>query len=367
MKEINIAATLVLKRKEKGITQDELASYMGISKASVSKWETGQSYPDITLLPQLASYFNISIDELMNYSPQMDKEDIKKLYHQFTSAFVNGPFEDVLKECDDVIKKYYSCFPLLFQMGVLLINHHMLTEDKKRQQSILREAAELFIRIKKESQDIWLSKDATSLEAVCYLMLHQPQEVLNLLGEKIRPMASDDRSVAQAYQVMGNVPKAKEVTQISMFQHLLSLIAATPSYLILNADNSKKSEEILHRALSVVAIYNLEELNTNTMVQIYLAAAHVYCLQGNIEKAINMLQKYADVCTKSFFSYSLHGDSFFDTIDDWFADLDLGANAPRDEKVIKESMLQGVMLNPTFAVLAEEPQYKSIIEALKQI
>ena len=49
MKEINIAQTIIDKRKEKGITQEDLAEYIGVSKASVSKWETGQSYPDITL------------------------------------------------------------------------------------------------------------------------------------------------------------------------------------------------------------------------------------------------------------------------------------------------------------------------------
>ena len=77
MKEINIAKMLVRKRREKGITQEELAAYIGVSKASVSKWETGQSYPDITFLPQLAAYFNISIDELMSYAPQLTKEEIK--------------------------------------------------------------------------------------------------------------------------------------------------------------------------------------------------------------------------------------------------------------------------------------------------
>ena len=40
MKEINIARTIINKRKEKGLTQDELASYIGVSKAAVSKWET---------------------------------------------------------------------------------------------------------------------------------------------------------------------------------------------------------------------------------------------------------------------------------------------------------------------------------------
>ena len=43
MTEINIARTIVTKRREKGMTQEELAEFMGVSKASVSKWETGVS------------------------------------------------------------------------------------------------------------------------------------------------------------------------------------------------------------------------------------------------------------------------------------------------------------------------------------
>lgn len=41
MKEINIGKKIIEKRKERGITQEDLATYVGVSKASVSKWETG--------------------------------------------------------------------------------------------------------------------------------------------------------------------------------------------------------------------------------------------------------------------------------------------------------------------------------------
>ena len=85
MKEINIAKMIAKKRKEKKMTQDELAKYLGVSKAAISKWETGQSYPDITFLPILASYFNVSIDELIGYEPQMMKyfKDEKTIqYHK---------------------------------------------------------------------------------------------------------------------------------------------------------------------------------------------------------------------------------------------------------------------------------------------
>ncbi len=106
MKEINIAKVLVKKRREKGTTQDELANYIGVSKASVSKWETGQSYPDVTFLPQLAAYFNISIDELMDYKPQMAKEEIRKLYRRLSSDFASKPFDTVMEDCHQIIKKF---------------------------------------------------------------------------------------------------------------------------------------------------------------------------------------------------------------------------------------------------------------------
>ena len=52
-------------RKRKEITQDQLAEYMGISAQAVSKWENDITCPDITALPKLADYFNVTVDELL--------------------------------------------------------------------------------------------------------------------------------------------------------------------------------------------------------------------------------------------------------------------------------------------------------------
>lgn len=56
-------------RKKKGIGQQELAEVMGVSFQSISKWETGITMPDITLLPGLAEYFNVTVDELLGLKP----------------------------------------------------------------------------------------------------------------------------------------------------------------------------------------------------------------------------------------------------------------------------------------------------------
>ncbi|MEA4965527.1 MAG: helix-turn-helix transcriptional regulator [Oscillospiraceae bacterium] len=56
-------------RKEQGMTQDVLAGKLGVTFQAVSKWELGQSCPDITMLPELADVFGISIDALFGRAP----------------------------------------------------------------------------------------------------------------------------------------------------------------------------------------------------------------------------------------------------------------------------------------------------------
>ena len=63
--DMTIGKRIALLRKEKGLTQEELASHMGVSPQAVSKWENDQTCPDISALPRLARLLGVTVDELL--------------------------------------------------------------------------------------------------------------------------------------------------------------------------------------------------------------------------------------------------------------------------------------------------------------
>lgn len=101
----------------------------------------------------------------------MTKKDIRKLYQQLTVEFAECPFEETINHCQEITKKYFSCMPLLFQIGSLYVNHSMLAGSPERTSEVLEEARELFTRVKEESDDIELAKQALNMEALCLLNL----------------------------------------------------------------------------------------------------------------------------------------------------------------------------------------------------
>lgn len=366
MKELNIAAMIVSKRREKGITQEELASYFGVSKASVSKWETGQSYPDITFLPQLASYFNISVDELLGYEPQMEKEDIRRLYQNICQRFSKEPWDLVYADCQEYTHKYFSCFPLILQMGALYVNHFMLAPEPAQGQQMLQDAIALVRRVKLESKEPLLIQDALSLEACAYLMLQQPEPVLELLGEAMPPLTDHIGLMAQAWQMLGNQKKALECIQVSSYQHLIILMSSVPQFLTLSAGNPDHMEEILRRTLALINLFEIDQLHPNSSLLVYLTAAQIFCSQGKAKQALDMLKKYVDLGI-SISEFRLHGDNYFNAIEPWFEIFPTGPEAPRNLEIIRQSMVQGITQNPVFTVLESEPEYQLLIRQLTNL
>lgn len=83
--ELRLGETLRRLRRERNLTQETLASHLGISCQAISKWERCDGYPDITFLPILARYFDVSVDTLLGMeeiTAQARLEEYNRLWQQ---------------------------------------------------------------------------------------------------------------------------------------------------------------------------------------------------------------------------------------------------------------------------------------------
>ena len=93
---IHLAEQLRKLRKEKGNTQEELAVHLGITTQAVSKWEREEGYPDISLLPVIALYYDVSIDDLLGLGEIVKEKRRREMNEQNIKLFRAG------KNCERV-------------------------------------------------------------------------------------------------------------------------------------------------------------------------------------------------------------------------------------------------------------------------
>lgn len=83
-----VGHTIAEGRRALRLTQDELAQRLGVTKATVSKWEQMASLPDISLLPGIASLLNLTVDELLGWDPQLSEEEAAAIMRELREGFV---------------------------------------------------------------------------------------------------------------------------------------------------------------------------------------------------------------------------------------------------------------------------------------
>ena len=164
--DINIKDKLRVLRQQKNITQEELANQLGITKQSVGKWERGEGYPDITLLPKIALYFGITVDELLN----VDKARIEEKINAYMEESKQYNFEGDMKKDLELWEKAYKEFPN--DIGVMVKLMYALISDKDEQpipEDKLKRVVELGETILNTSTD----RDYRESAILCLCLAHR--------------------------------------------------------------------------------------------------------------------------------------------------------------------------------------------------
>ena len=118
--ELYIGQNLKRFRKERNLTQEEVAKHLGISFQSISKWERNDGYPDITMLPVLAHYFGVTVDELIGMTEITSANALDAINRQWEENRINKNHSANVQLMRDALKIYPNNALLLVQLSTSL-------------------------------------------------------------------------------------------------------------------------------------------------------------------------------------------------------------------------------------------------------
>ena len=102
------------------MTQEQLADVFGVSAQAVSRWENNTSFPDITLLPGLAIYFNTSVDAIVGMDEIRKEETLRKIHGEINDLVISGQTDKAVALIRDSLKIYPNDSGLLMSLGETL-------------------------------------------------------------------------------------------------------------------------------------------------------------------------------------------------------------------------------------------------------
>lgn len=116
---------------EKGYTQEQLAVIFGVSPQAVSRWENDTAYPDITMLPGMANFYGVTVDELLGMEDLRSEQHIAKIHRKVHRLTAEGKMENAVILLRESLKLYPNDSGLLIALCETLTTMNTETAAKE--------------------------------------------------------------------------------------------------------------------------------------------------------------------------------------------------------------------------------------------
>ncbi len=107
-------------RLQKGLTQEQVADAFGVSPQAISRWENGSAYPDVTLLPGIAMYFDVSLDTLLGMDKLRDADAVNEIHRRVHTLVSEQRYAEAATLIKDSLKRYPNNSGLLIELCEVL-------------------------------------------------------------------------------------------------------------------------------------------------------------------------------------------------------------------------------------------------------
>ena len=165
--ENHVADQIRFYRRQEGLTQEQLAEAMGVSVAAVSKWEQGQSLPEIPMLMELADFFDLSVDALLGY--RLRSNDRKSISERLKVLRREDRYDEGLAEAEKALQKFPNTFTVVYECAKLF----EMAGGTRKDKALQRRALDLLthaIRLLPQNSDPQVSEMSLRLDMANVLL-----------------------------------------------------------------------------------------------------------------------------------------------------------------------------------------------------
>ena len=296
--DFKIGAKIIEFRKQKKMTQEQLANILGVSAPAVSKWETDSSYPDITMLCPLARALGTDVDTLLSYEETLSEEKQGQYMTEIIGMLREGNAEEAEGRLEQLLHSYPSSVSLKFSAVAAFSLMEMTAANNTAGEPDNQKKAHWRARKKELAEAIYESGDsAFYLPAISMLVsLELAEDHLDraeeLLKKTITNTADFTMLWVQLYQKRGEKDKALGTVQRNLYKLIGEVRACI---LTLLEDNMELN---LDRTAEICDIFEKQEELFGVGNGMGHAVIAEVCLRlGREEKAIEHLEMLAEHLT----------------------------------------------------------------------
>ncbi|MDU3061870.1 MAG: helix-turn-helix domain-containing protein [Clostridioides difficile] len=235
--QIKIGKVIQRLRKERNLTQEQLAKFIGVSTPAVSKWESGNSYPDIELLPLLADFFNVSIDKLLNYKIDLSEEEVMKIYKELESGFAKieidlsteEPKEEFRQDLESVKKlsnMYIEKYPKSYLLKLRICSLYQMYSYKFGKSELndrVKETTNILEDIVRNTDDIQIKETALIILSNAYCMLEDYEKAELYLNMIHKSIGDTSVNLAMIYLKQNRLEEAEILLQNKLFSNVFNI------------------------------------------------------------------------------------------------------------------------------------------------
>ena len=161
---IKIGAIIKKLRTENNITQDTLATAIGVTPQAISRWEQGGGYPDIELLPSLADFFSVSTDELLGYKLSEREQELANIKKEMERLSEVGSIEECVAYARSAYARYPNDYEIRYNLAVCLY----FVWEETHEKSLFEEIESLLRSVANECNDDDIRYDAINTLVLLY-------------------------------------------------------------------------------------------------------------------------------------------------------------------------------------------------------